>query len=233
MLENMIRKTRVDGNIDSAVRYLTKEDGGKDFSSVEEFEKYYSRSEKEFNWIPGLDKRLGKNDVGIPGEYIAKISSDIQKRLGKSIEHWGEYRAVKLYRGFEHNIKFYPVGRHNDNSFPDSVKHALGQMEKHEYEAYIRDYKSEKFQHLFSEHPARLNIVLAAEAEWAEVFRRIHGEIVIEDIGDYIHVARDRSGKFVYTYFPVFGRFHGSKNARAEKVAEIAAEQLLAQSRNE
>ena len=225
-LDLVLSKYRVDGPMDSPVRFLTKEDGGKNFETVNEFIRYYSRSDEEFNFLPTVDRRFASKDVGIPGQYIAKIMSSLLRKTGLLDTDWREYRRDLLYRKYEHNIKFFPIGRQKDGEFPECVRSALDGVSKWEYESKAIDFRTNYFAELFARKPAKATIVLACQDLWRDVFKRIYPNLAIRDdgIGNMYAFLDSKSQILVYAYFPMFQRLPGSKNERATRLAEYVAD---------
>ncbi len=230
MIEIILNKYRVDGPIDSPVRFLTIEDGGRNFKDPKEVADYFNRSNEEFVWIPKeSDKLLGRVDGGVKevGEYIAKIMAKLLTELNVQEADWRIYLRDRLYRQYEHNIKFYPFGRKDVNFFPTWLTDELG-ISSSEYTDQAKKHRTPIFADLFTSQPAKVNIILAAEDEWWNVFKLIHPNLHIVDQGNYIKCAHsgDEGDKLVYIYFSIFAHIPGSKDVRAETVAELAAREL-------
>lgn len=235
MIEKILSKYRVDGPIGSPIRFLTIEDGdgGTDFKNLDEVTDYFSRSEEEFTWIPDSNSKLTRDDVSPVGVWIAKIMAKILKNLDICETEHKTYLRDSLYRQYEHNIKFYSFGRNNVNFFPDWLIKELG-ITNTEYKNLAVKSRTKIFVDMFVCKPSKVNIILGAENEWWGVFKLIYPNLHVVEQGDNIRCAYsgDEKDKLVYIYFSIFAQIPGSKNARAEATAAIAASELKNQGVN-
>lgn len=167
-LDRVMQFYRVDGSSRAPVCFLTIEDGGE--LKQEEFDQYISGKPE---WIPQDHERpLCYESVGLPGEFISKIMvyafADV---LG--IDDWMEYRAKHLYDKNECNLKFYPVGRQNTNTWQPWLESKLG-VSAGEYRIQCISERPAFFDSQCKEYLGadKLFVILGARDEWSYVLRR-------------------------------------------------------------
>ncbi|NJB66361.1 hypothetical protein GGQ74_000001 [Desulfobaculum xiamenense] len=127
----MLNHVRHDGPIDAPLCYLTMEDGSSDRDMGEDYplddplklEKCFIKSGHwEPKTVDDLAVDIGQNRNGLTMK-LSKMSCSI---LFGDISRHTEYSRSCLYLHNEHNIKFYPVGKNNANSWSIAATKAFG-----------------------------------------------------------------------------------------------------------
>lgn len=161
-LINVLSFIRRDGPISAPLVFLSIEDGGDDFISLDHFRKWILRNDV---WKPSTREKM---KLGRPGEIISKI---VLSASQSSLEGWQKYRDEVLYLRNECNIKYYPIGRSSVSTWKDFFTEATG-LTHGEYIALCRRERSriiwDRYGQLFQS--ANTKIVLGAINEWSAFF---------------------------------------------------------------
>ena len=228
LINQVMQFVRRDGPASPPVCFLTIEDGG--VLKQTAFDDYIKGASV---WVPNKDLPLTKNHVGLPGEFISKIMTYAFHDLINCSE-WEEYRARKLYRENECNIKYYPIGRHDTGVWEPWLQERLG-ITASEYKAQCQSERPqiiyEQCQSCFSS--ATLFIMLGALDEWSYFLRKY----VCDDYslilanGQHSEFAIPPIANTAFAYYPIFkwGYRNDEKiHAFSEEIRKQATEKMLA-----
>jgi hypothetical protein len=115
-MNDVLRIIRIDGDPDSDFVFLTIEDGGRTYYDSTEILNDSKQDLVRGNFTPG--KANNVEELGVPGKILSKIMSCLFSTTS-NIDGWERYAENKLYKGNECNLKFYPLGRPNQNSWKE------------------------------------------------------------------------------------------------------------------
>jgi hypothetical protein len=194
---------RRDGKTCAPVLFLTIEDGGGNFASIDELRNYL---ESEDVWAP--DKRK-KEKTGKPGTIISKIILGI---VNGNLKGWRSYRDEYLYLENEVNLKFYPIGRPKTNIWRDFYSECIG-LDGGKYIKKCLDVRPDiiwlRYRDCFAS--AKLIVILGELKGWRKLLQSKKGVgSSNEPIESYKkgHVKwafyYSDDGKLEYTYFNMF-----------------------------
>ena len=161
-LINVLPFIRRDGPISAPLVFLSIEDGGDDFTSLDQFRK----------WILGDDvwepRTRNKMKLGKPGEIIPKI---ILSASRSSLDGWQKYRDEVLYLSNECHIKFYPIGRGKVSTWKGFFTEATG-LTHGEYMALCQRERPQIIWDRYGSllQSVNVKIVVGAINEWSDFF---------------------------------------------------------------
>jgi hypothetical protein len=221
--EQVLAFVRRDGPVTAPAVFLTIEDAS-DLDSPEEFESYYGNQLNQ-TWERTAEDKLG--DWGLPAKWIPKFMLAL---LDREISGSTDYLVNRLYIRDTCNIKYFPIARKGQSTWPSFLKDHAGFGEN---EFLRRCLSSARHDAILEVHghalcQDKLIVILGRRDAWkafldTKIFAKekiVSLEGAIRDAGGHFvgELYGTERGEFRYCYFKMFG--HNVSDAGMLRVAE-------------